>query len=175
MQINKDTIIVDGNIRARNVLVIDDQGTNLGVMPLFKALQEARERGLNLIQMSPGATPTTKIMDYGKYKYEESKRTKEQLKKQRAAQVSQKEIIFHPTTAENDLRIKAKKACEFINDNAIVKITIKCVGRESSHPNVFKQTLDTFMKYIPNAIAVPCSSERNKYFYMLSKMEDKEV
>lgn len=163
------TTIIDNNIRAKFVLVIDETGANLGNMPTFKALQEARDRGLNLVQMSTGMTPTVKFMDYGKFKFEESKKIKAQLKKQREAAVDEKEICFHPKTAENDLRIKAKKAVEFLKDGDRVKIIIKCVGREPQHLDIVNNTLNTFLKYVPNGGVVQITSDYGKNFsYMLS-------
>lgn len=171
-----DKVFVDGAIRAKTVLVIDgENGNNLGVMPLFKALSEARERGLNLVQMSVGSInspPTCKILDYGKLKYDESKRLKAQQKKQRESQVEDREIVFRPDTALNDLKVKAKKALEFLNDGDRVKVTIKCTGREVTHPEVFKNTLNIFLGLIPNTHAVSIANEmRGKFSYLLNRTD----
>ncbi len=168
-----DKIFVDGAIRAKTVLVIDGEGgINLGIMPLSKALNDARERGLNLVQMSPGNInnpPTCKILDYGKLKYDESKKVKAQQKKQRESRIEDKEIVFRPDTALNDLKVKANKAVEFLNEGNRVKVTIKCVGRESNHPEVFRNTLNIFLGLIPNAIAVPLTNElRGKFSYLIN-------
>jgi translation initiation factor IF-3 len=149
---------------------------NLGVMPLFKALSEAKEKGLNLVQMSIGAgvnvPATCKILDYGKFKYDESKKMKAQQKKQRESQVDEKEIIFRPDTALNDLKTKARKALEFLDDGDRVKVTIKCIGRESTHPDVFKNTLNVFLGLIPNATATSLSNElRGRFSYMIIRNE----
>lgn len=171
-----DKVFVDGAIRAKTVLVIDgESGNNLGVMPLFKALNEARERGLNLVQMSPGninTPPTCKVLDYGKLKYDESKKNKAQQKKQRESQIEDKEIVFRPDTALNDLKVKAKKTLEFLNEGNRVKVTIKCVGREANHPEVFKSTLAIFLGLIPNATSIPLTNEfRGKFSYMITRHE----
>lgn len=171
-----EKIFVDGAIRAKLVLVIDgENGLNLGVMPLFKALGEAKGRGLNLVQMSMGNgnnPPTCKILDYGKYKYEESKKLKAQQKKQRESQIEDKEIVFRPDTALNDLKTKAKKALEFLDNGDRVKVTIKCVGREVTHPDVFKNTLNIFLSLIPNAQATSLSNElRGRFSYSISRVE----
>jgi translation initiation factor IF-3 len=169
-----DKTFVDGAIRAKTVLVIDgESGNNLGVMPLFKALNEARERGLNLVQMSPGNInnpPTCKILDYGKLKYDESKKVKAQQKKQRESRVEDKEIVFRPDTALNDLRVKANKVIEFLDEGDRVKVTIKCVGREANHPEVFRNTLNIFRGLVPNAVAAPLTNElRGKFSYLITR------
>lgn len=172
-----DRVFVDGAIRAKTVLVIDgESGKNLGTMPLFKALAEARERGLNLVQMPGNAgrdvTPTCKILDYGKFRYDESKKLKAQQKKQRESQIEDKEITFRPDTALNDLRVKAKKAIEFLDNGDRVKVTIKCVGREVTHPDVFRATLGLFLDCIPNSKATTLTNEfRGRFSYLITRVE----
>ena len=171
-----EKIFVDGAIRAKTVLVIDgESGVNLGVMPVFAALTEAKNRGLNLVQMSAGSlnSPATcKILDYGKFKYDESKKNKAQQKKQRESQIDDKEIVFRPDTAINDLRVKAKKALEFLDNGDRLKVTIKCVGREVTHPDVFRNTLNVFLDLIPNAMANSIANEsRGKFSYMITRVE----
>lgn len=176
-----DRVFVDGAIRAKTVLVIDgEDGKNLGVMPLFKALSEARERGLNLVQMSPAAgnnPPTCKILDYGKFRYDESKKLKAQQKKQRESQIEDREIVFRPDTALNDLKVKAKKALEFLDNGDRVKVTIKCAGREATHPDVFRATLGLFLECIPNSKATSIANElRGRFSYVITRAElDKKV
>ena len=171
-----DRVFVDGGIRAKTVLVIDgDSGDNLGVMPTFKALADAKERGLNLVQMSianGSATPTCKILDYGKFRYDESKKLKAQQKKQRETQIEDKEITFRPDTAINDLRVKAKKATEFLDDGDRVKVTIKCTGREVTHPDVFRNTLNLFLGCIPHAQATSIANEfRGRFSYLITRVD----
>lgn len=167
----KKVVYVDGSIRAKTVVVIDGEtNQNLGTMPTFEAIRKASDRGLNLIQMSSSTNspPTCKILDYGKYRYDESKRIKAQNKKQRESQVEEKELIFRPGTALNDLKIKAKKAVEFLDDGAKVKVTIKCLGRELAHPDVFKNTLNEFLALIPGAKASPITNEnRWRHSYLI--------
>ncbi len=171
-----DRVFVDSAIRAKMVLVIDgENGKNLGVMPLFKALNEARERGLNLVQMSSvtgNNPPTCKILDYGKFRYDESKKLKAQQKKQRESQIEDREITFRPDTALNDLKVKAKKASEFLDNGDRVKVTIKCAGREATHPDVFRATLKLFLECIPNSQAVSIANElRGRFSYMITRLE----
>lgn len=171
-----ERVFVDSAIRAKVVLVIDgEDGKNLGVMPVFKALTEARERGLNLVQMSPMAgnnPPTCKILDYGKFRYDESKKLKAQHKKQRESQVEDREITFRPDTALNDLKVKAKKVSEFLDNGDRVKVTIKCTGRESTHPDVFRATLGLFLECIPNSQATSISNElRGRFSYVITRVD----
>jgi len=163
-------ILVDGAIRAKSVLVIDGEtNEKLGVMPLHEALKKAADKGLNLMQMSPaygGNPPTCKILDYGKFKYDESKKQKAMAKKQREMQIEEKEMTFKPDTAFNDLKIKAKKVKEFLDNGARVKVSIRCQGRESSHMNVVMDTMNTFMSFLPQAsyesLAEPSTDTRVK-------------
>lgn len=154
---------VDGAIKARNVLVIDGMdGSNLGVMPLYKALVEARERGINLVQVANGQTPTCKLMDYGKYKFEESKKAKAAQKKQRESMIEEKEIIIsNPDIALNDLKIKAKKTMEFLQEGDRVKVTIRCMDRRKNNPVTFRKTFEVFMSLLGSAASEPLQNEFN--------------
>lgn len=159
---NTERTLVDNAIRAKTVLVIDgDTSEKLGIMPLYEALQKAAEAGVNLVQMSPGTNgnpPTCKIMDYGKFKYDESKKQKALLKKQRESQVEEKEMTLKPDTAINDLRIKAKKVMEFLDAGARVRVSIRCRGREATHLNVVMDKFREFIDLIPNSVASPINS-----------------
>lgn len=150
----QERTLVDNAIRAKTVLVIDGEANQkLGIMPFYEALQAAQERGLNLVQMAPasnGNPPTCKILDYGKFKYDESKKQKAAMKKQRESQVEEKEMTFRPDTAINDLRVKAKKVAEFLDAGARVRVSIRCHGREASHMNVVMDTFHAFIDLIPN-------------------------
>lgn len=177
LQKRQNRIYLDGAIRSRTVLVIDGEtNQNLGIMATSDALKNALDRGLNLMQMSPpedGQLPTCKILDYGKFKYDESKRLKAQNKKQRESQVEEKELTFRPDTALNDLKTKARKAAEFLDEGSRLRVTIKCKGREISHPDVFKRTLNEFLNLIPNSVATPTSNELNgRFSYLISRSDD---
>lgn len=154
-----DRTLVDNAIRSKLVLVIDGEtNSKLGVMPTYEAISLASGRGLNLVQMAPptnGNPPTCKILDYGKFKYDESKKSKAAAKKQRESQVEEKEITFKPDTAINDLRIKAKKACEFLDAGARVRVSIRCKGREASLLHVVMDNFKTFLDLIPKGVATP--------------------
>lgn len=149
---NQERLIVNYQIRAPKVLCIDQNNVNLGVVTLSHALSLASASGLDLVQVSPPSKdgmPTCKLLDSGKYKYELSKKRKEADKKQREAVVKTKEIKFRPTTDLNDLKTKAKKVEEFVEEGCRVKVTIVLRGREFSHQDVAAQTLTSFMDMLP--------------------------
>lgn len=130
--INEDGPRVNEQIRAREVRVINENGDMLGVMAPFEAIKLAREAGLDLIEVSPNAAPPVcKILDYGKYKYEQQKKANEARKKQKVIDI--KELKLRPTIGDHDYQIKLKQAREFLTDGDKVKFTLRFRGREQSH------------------------------------------
>ncbi len=120
--------------------VIDDEGGQLGIMELGAALQAAEEQGLDLVEVSPNAAPPVcRIMDYGKYKYQQSKRAAEAKKKQ--ARVELKEVKLRPKTDEHDYQFKVKNAKRFLLEGNKVKVTIMFRGREVTHPEFGRRIL----------------------------------
>jgi translation initiation factor IF-3 len=125
-------IRINEMIRVREVRVIDHDGKQLGVLPVPVALEKAKERLLDLVEVSPTATPPVcRIMDYGKYKYEISKKAKASKAKQHVIKV--KEIKFHPKTGENDYNYRLVQAKEFLEKGYKVKATVVFRGREMAH------------------------------------------
>ena len=117
------------------VRVLDSMGNMLGVMPTRDALRMAQDRGLNLVEVTPNAKPPVcKIMDYGKFKYEESVKAKKQRKAQKAQKV--KEVKFHPGTDTNDFDYKIKQIRGFLEDGCKVKLTLQFRGRENAHRDI---------------------------------------
>jgi translation initiation factor IF-3 len=115
----------------------------LGVMPTKEALRLAKEAELDLVKIAPGAKPPVcKIIDYGKYRYEQARKEKEARKKQKVSDI--KEIRFSPNIDENDLNTKANQARKFITKGDKVKVTLRFRGRELAHISYSKQILDTF-------------------------------
>ncbi|KUK12269.1 translation initiation factor IF-3 [Moorellaceae bacterium AZ2] len=126
---------MNGEIRAREVRLVGTNGQQLGIMPLREALRIAHEQGLDLVEVAPQARPPVcRIMDYGKYKYEQSKREREARKKQRIIDV--KEVKLRPGIEEHDFQVKARNALRFLEDGDKVKVTIMFRGREISHPEL---------------------------------------
>ena len=118
---------MNNGIYAKSVQVISADGQNLGVMPTSQALELAMDQGLDLVEMNAnGAVPITKIMDYGKFKYEQKKRASEARKNQKTIEL--KEVWVKPFIEENDLNIKMKKVFEFLNDGNKVKISVMTRG-----------------------------------------------
>lgn len=121
--------------------VITEEGEQLGVMPLDKAIERAEMAGLDLIEVSPNAEPPVcKIQDYGKLKYQTQKKAAETRKKQHVVTV--KEISIRPGTEEHDYQIKMKKARQFIEKGDKVKINMRFRGREITHKELGEQMLD---------------------------------
>jgi translation initiation factor IF-3 len=148
---SKSKIVANNNIRAREILCINQNDENVGIIMTSRALKMAADAGLDLIQVSfpdKSTPPTCKIIDYGKYKYDISKRQKSKLKKQRESLAKTKEIKFRPTTGMNDLQVKAKKVGEFLQDGCNVKISIVFKGREISHKGLAIEKLNDFVSII---------------------------
>lgn len=128
----KDTIRINEFIRVSEVRVVDSDGSPLGVLPTYLAMEKAKERLLDLVEVSPNATPPVcRIMDFGKYKYEIAKKQKASKAKQHVIKV--KEIKFHPKTGENDYNYRLVQAKEFLEKGFKVKATVVFRGREMAH------------------------------------------
>ena len=135
-EINEE--IIDKELR-----VISDDGEQLGIMSAEEALKIAEEKELDLVKISPMAKPPVcKIMDYGKFRFEQAKREKEAKKNQRVMDV--KEIRMSPSIGENDLQTKLKAALKFLADGDRVKVSIRFRGREMAHTNLGEQILRDF-------------------------------
>ena len=132
-------------IRALDVQVISSNGNNLGVLPLKKAIEVAKEEGLDLIEISPNANPPVcKIMDMGKYKYDLQKKANLAKKKQKT--VSLKEIKLRPGTEAHDYNFKIKNAKKFITKGDKVKFTVKFKGREMQHTELGKDLMNRIIE-----------------------------
>ena len=138
--IAKQETNINRAIRAREVRVVDDEGGQLGVMGLNEALAAAAERGLDLVEVSPNAVPPVcRIMDYGKFKYQQSKRAAEAKKK--TARVELKEVKMRPKTEEHDFQVKLRNARRFLEEGNKVKMTVMFRGREVTHPEFGRRLL----------------------------------
>ncbi len=132
--ISKDLRIND-QIRAREVRLVGEEGEQLGIVQLRDAQRIAAEKSLDLVEIAPTAKPPVcKIMDYGKYKYEQAKRDKEARKKQKTMEI--KEVKLRPNIEDHDFETKARNAQRFLNDGDKVKVTIMFRGREVTHPEL---------------------------------------
>lgn len=138
--ISKGDFRVNERIRAREVRLIDDIGTQVGIVPFRQALDMARERGLDLIEVAATANPPVcRIMDYGKYKYEQGRREREAHKKQRSSEV--KGIRMRPGIDEHDFQFKLKNTLKFLKEGDKVKVTVIFRSREITHPEFARKSL----------------------------------
>lgn len=134
-------------IRIPQVRVIDDEGNQLGVMPTPRALEMAQERGLDLVEVAPmAAPPVARFLDFGQYKYELTKREKENKRRQRS--VTFKEVRLSPKIGVGDFDTKVHRAVEFLEDGDRIKVTVRFRGRELSHPELGRQLLERFSKQV---------------------------
>ncbi len=128
-----DKVRVNEKIRASQIRVISDEGEQLGIMTPEDAMREAEKQGLDLVEVAPKATPSVcRIMDYGKYRYQQSKRVKESRKHQHTVTV--KEIKYRPKIDKHDYEYKTNHVRQFLEQGNKVKITIMFRGREMAHP-----------------------------------------
>jgi len=140
-------IKVNGKIRAREVRVIGADGSQLGVLALTDALNMARNQGVDLVEIAPTANPPVcRLVDYGKFRYEQSKKEKESKKRQHATKV--KEIQLSPGIDPHDLGVKLNHAIEFLCEDMKVKVTLKFRGREMAHKEFGFQKVEGFLKKV---------------------------
>ena len=143
LAISKQELQINEEIRDREILVIDQNGTKLGTMSARDAQKLAYEQDLDLVKIAPQATPPVcRIMDYGKYCFEQQKREKEAKKNQRVVEV--KEIRMSPSIDTNDLNTKVKNAMKFLKDGNRVKVTVRFRGREMAHTSLGEVLLKQF-------------------------------
>jgi translation initiation factor IF-3 len=136
---------VNERIRAREVRLIDEDGAQLGVLSLFDALKRARDTGLDLVEISPTAMPPVcKLVDYGKFLYEQNKKAHEQKKHQKSGQI--KEVKFRPSTAEHDYQVRKNQIIRFLGEGYKVKAMIFHRGREMAHQDVGRSKMDRLLK-----------------------------
>ena len=149
----RDVTPVNRQIRAQKVLCIDHHGNNLGLIDTVKALEIAEDNDLDLVQISYNSkenVTTCKILDYGKFKYTQSLNVKSAAKKQRESEIKIKEIKLRPVTQENDLKVKAAKAQEILDDGNKVRINIVFKGRELSYKDNGYQVYNNFIALLPD-------------------------
>jgi translation initiation factor IF-3 len=133
--------------------VVDDEGKQLGIMPPYEAIRIARERGLDLVEVSPTANPPVcRIINYGKYLYQQSKREHEARKHQRSIEL--KEVKFRPRTGAHDFETKRNQIAHFLEEGSKVKATIMFRGREMAHRNLGWEMMDRLFKDLGELVVV---------------------
>lgn len=149
---NKD-LRVNERIRVREVRLIDENGEQLGVLPTLEALRIARERNLDLVEVAPtAAPPVCRLIDYGKFMYEQTKKEREARKNQKA--VLLKEVRLTPKTDEHDVEFKSRMVQKFLEDGDKVKVTVRFKGREMAHPQLGRQVLETVANNLKNVATI---------------------
>jgi translation initiation factor IF-3 len=144
---------VNERIRAREVRVIDEDGQMLGVMTSAAALALARERNLDLVEVQPMAMPPVcKILDWGRFKYEQSKKENEARKHQKVTQL--REIRMKPRTGEHDIDVKIKKIFEFLAEGDKVKVGVSFRGRELAHVDLGRTLLERIIQDLKGAVTI---------------------
>ena len=144
---------INEQIRVREVRLIDDLGEQKGIVPTIEALRMAKEKDLDLVEVSPNANPPVcKILDYGKYRFEQEKKLRESKKNQKVLKL--KEIRMQPKIGPGDLDTKAKHVQEFLEEGNKVKVTISFRGRELAHTELGYDVLNEVLKRLTSAYVV---------------------
>ena len=169
----KQELPINGQIRAKEVQLIGENGEKLGVMPLNEALEKAGDKNLDLVLVAPNAKPVVcKIMNYGKYKFEQAKKEKEAKKKQRTLEV--KEIRVTPNIEEHDFGFKLKNVKKFLADGNKVRITVRFRGREINNSKAGEVVLNKFIEGLEDVATVekkPKLEGRNMFIILAKKAE----
>ena len=161
--------LINEQIRAKEVRLVAEDGTQLGVVPLSVALQKAEESGEDLVLIAPTANPPVcKIIDYGKYRYEIARKDKEAKKKQKV--IEGNEVRLSPNIDTNDLNTKVGAARKFLEKGNKVKVTLRFRGREMTRMNLSKYILDDFAKELSDIAVVdrPSKAEGRSLIMFLS-------
>ena len=162
---------INEEIKDKEIRLIGDEGEQLGIMSADEALRIAAEREMDLVKISPGSNPPVcKIMDYGKFRFEQAKKEKEAKKNQRIIEI--KEIRMSPGIGENDFNTKLKNAQKFLNDGDRVKVSVRFRGREMAHTDIGAELLKNFADKcaeIANMDKAPKLEGRNMSMFLSPK------
>ena len=144
---------INDMIRVREVRLIDDEGNQKGIVPTLEALKMAKEKDLDLVEVSPNANPPVcKILDFGKYRFEQEKKLRESKKNQKVLKL--KEIRMQPKIGSGDLDTKAKHVQEFLDEGSKVKVTIRFRGRELAHTELGYDVLKEVTNRLTSAYVI---------------------
>ena len=164
--------MINEQIRDREVRLIGEDGEQMGVVQISVALRVAEERGLDLVKIAPQANPPVcKIMDYGKYRFDQSKREKEQRKNQTV--VEMKEVQLSATIDTHDMEVKAKACNKFLQQGNKVKVSIRFRGRQAAHGEIGLDVMNTFLELVSDNATVekpPKQEGRNMYMFLAPKI-----
>ena len=166
---------INDEIRDNKLRLIDEDGSQIGVVSKDEALDIAYDKQLDLVFMSPNAKPpVARIMDYGKFKYDQEKKAKENKKKQKTTQT--KETRFSLNIEDHDLATKANQTKKFLNNGDKVKVSLRFKGRELGHKNLGYDVLDKFMEFVGDCAQVdkkPAMEGRSLVLFISPKTEEK--
>ena len=138
---------VNERIRIREVRLIDDEGNQVGIIATRDALEMARQKGLDLVEVAPNAVPPVcRLMDYGKFRYEQSRKERESRKNQHVVEL--KEVRIRPKIDDHDLETKGRQAAKFLDGGDKVKVSVLFRGREMAHPEIGRGLLDQLMELL---------------------------
>ena len=138
---------VNERIRIREVRLIDDEGNQVGIIATRDALEMARQKGLDLVEVAPNAVPPVcRLMDYGKFRYEQSRKERDSRKNQHVVEL--KEVRIRPKIDDHDLETKGRQAAKFLDHGDKVKLTVLFRGREMAHPDIGKGLLDQLIELL---------------------------
>ena len=167
----KQELPINGQIRAREVQLISDKGEKLGIVQINRALEIAEEKKLDLVLVAPNnVPPVCKIMNYGKYKFEQAKKEKEAKKKQKIQET--KELRITPNIEEHDFGFKSKNARKFLEDGNKVKITVRFRGRELNNVKLGEKVLNDFIASLEDVSVVekkPKLEGKNMFIILAKK------
>ena len=168
-------LLINEEIRDREVRVIGADGAQLGILPIHKALELAEEAGLDLVKIVPTATPPVcKLMDYDKHRFEQAKREREMRKNQKDRIVSLKEVQLSATIEENDVAVKAKNAVKFLQNGDKVKVSIRFRGRQIAHSDIGLKVMTDFAERLKDMCTVerrPMIEGRNMIMILVPKTD----
>jgi translation initiation factor IF-3 len=137
-------------IRSHQVRVITDEGEQLGILPLSQALSSASEAGLDLVEVAPEADPPVcRIMDFGRYKYQQSKKNSESKKKSTVIEI--KEVKFRPKTDDHDYQFKLRNIRKFLAEKNKIKVSLMFRGREIAHVNLGRDLMERVIRDVADA------------------------
>ncbi|WP_322511283.1 translation initiation factor IF-3 [Chloroflexus sp.] len=149
----RDRFRINNRIRAREVRLIDENGTQVGIVPLREALAMAEERGYDLVEVAPNAVPPVcRLLDYGKFRYEQSKKEREARRNQKQSEL--KQIRLMPKTDDHDVAVKANQARRFLLAGDKVKFNLRFRGREMAHPEIGRKMLDEIAEQLSDIAVI---------------------
>ncbi len=169
--ISSKELAINEGIKFKEVRVIDSDGSQLGILPIAKALESAYAKDLDLVNISPNAVPPVcKIMDYGKYRFEQAKREKDAKKNQKVIDI--KEIRLGLSIDTHDFETKGNHAIRFLKEGNKVKVSIRFRGREMGHPEIGLETMSRFADYCSEVSTVEKAAKiegRNMLMFLAPK------